>query len=191
VKSRLVQYFSICVALATAHAADLQPGAFCRSVLTDVDQRQVSVTDGRVSLVTIVTRANEHDARVVGNRVPQQDYADPNLRFVTILNLGPHPTLHGIFSVFIRRRLELEVQRLQPIYRAKGSSRDPRQDLFIVTDFDGSAVSQFGTSPDAKKTSVFVLAGDGRVVAHWNGLPPSEDLAAALEGARGARVRNQ
>jgi hypothetical protein len=188
VKSRLVQYFSICVGLATAHAADLQRGAFCRCVLTDVDQRQVSTADGRVSVVTIVTRANEHDARVVGNRVPQQYYADPNLRFVTIVNLGPHPTLHGIFSAFIRRRLELEVQRLQPIYRAKGSSRDPRQDLFIVADFDGTAVSQFGVPADAKKTSVFVIGGDGRVVADWDHLPPSEELAAALESARGSRA---
>jgi hypothetical protein len=94
------------------------------------------------------------------------------------------PVLRGITLAFIRHRLDLEAERLKPIYRAKGSDRDPRQDLFVVADFDDEVGRQFDVSPDSKKSAVFVFAGDGRLIARWNQLPSSEDLSAALQAAR-------
>ncbi|MFL6584026.1 MAG: hypothetical protein ACJ8KU_05870 [Chthoniobacterales bacterium] len=190
VKIWRVQCFSICVAVAAAQAAELSVGEYCRCTLTDIAQRTLSTADGRVSVITTVTRAKQHDAVIVGNRVPQHYYGDPALRFVTMVNLQNFSgALRGMTSAFVRRRFDLEIQRLQPIYRSMGRNRDPREDLFIVPDFDGRAMSQLGISGGATKTNVFVLTGDGRVVAHWSKLPPAEDLLAALESARGQETQ--
>jgi hypothetical protein len=175
--ARLVQCFFAALALANGRADGLN--------FTDVNGRRLSTADGRTSIVTVVTRATEHDARVVGDRVPLKFYGDPNFRFITVIDLRNFPAaMHGMVLAWIRHRVTLEAERLRPVYQEQKIQRDPREDVFVVGDFDGSAAGQFGVPAGAKRSSVFLFAGDGRLVASWKKPPPADDLEAALTNAR-------
>ncbi len=182
--ARLVQCFFAVVALSLARAGQLQVDSQYRLRLTDVNQRELSTGDGRVDLIVIVTRANQHDARAVGDHVPRQYYGDPRFRLITVVNFNGFPSaLQRIARGWVRHRVELEAERLEPIYRAKGMTRDPHQDVFVVADFDGKTLGEFGVAPDEQKSSTLVFGRDGRLLARWNKVPPAEDLAAVLKRA--------
>jgi hypothetical protein len=87
-KGRLVQCLLVALALHNAGAEPLQVGAIYTVTVTDVDQRQLSTSDGHVTLLCAVTRANQHDARAVGDRTPRLYYGDPKFRMITVVNLS-------------------------------------------------------------------------------------------------------
>ena len=165
--------------LATRAGALETPTPF---VFTDVDGNRISTFDGHVSLVAIVTRTTQNDARTLADRVPRKYYGDPHVRLVTVINFQGRTfsSFHPVAKALIRRRLDAEAERLRPEYAAKHLSRDPRQDLFVVADFDGEATARLGVPAKASGTVILVIDGEGKVMVRWNVLPSAETLAAAL-----------
>jgi hypothetical protein len=182
--ARLVQCLLLALALQMARAEPLQPGSTYALSVTDLDQRQLSTADGHVTVVCAITRANEQNARVVGDRIPRLYYGDPKFRMITIVDLsGTLAPLRPLVVAWIRHRLDLEGERLQAIYRGKGLDRNARQDIHVIADLTGEATAHFGVPPQAKKSNVFVFAPNGLLVAKWDRPPSADDFAAALERA--------
>jgi len=184
---RLLQsFFAIALlAAASVRADELRAGHNYSLTLTDVDQHQLSTSDGHVTIITVVTRQDEEKAQKVGDSVPQIYLGDPKYRLITLVNFqqkiyGP---FRGMISAVIRRRMDGEAKELEKTYAAKHLTRDPRRDIFVVSDFDGKAVSQLGISPTATTFAVFVFDGRGRLVRRWSDVPAVDELTAALRQA--------
>jgi len=182
------QYFFLLLVLAatTLPAAELRVGNSYQLIFTDVDQERLATSDGHVSIVSVVTRENEAKAQALGNRVPQQYYGDPKYRLINIVNFqqGIFAPLRGVIMAIIRHRLDAEAKNLQKVYTERKLKRNPRDDIYVVADFDGKAVSQLGMAPKSPEFAVFVFDGRGRLVRRWNDVPSAEALTAALQEAR-------
>ncbi len=159
----------------------------------DVDQRKLSIADGHITVIIVTTRRDENKARAVGDRVPREFVGDSHYRVITLINFQrniPGP-LRGIISALVRRRLNQEAARIQPTYTAKKVSHSPRDDLFVVADFDGAEVTKLGMSPTAEAFAVFIFDGRGRLLKQWNDLPSSEALGNVLRQGHGESVPRQ
>ena len=185
---RASQYLFLVTALATttARAVDLRPGNSYPLTFTDVDRRQLSTADGHVSVISVVNRRDEAKAETVGDRVSQITFGDPKFRLITLVNFQQNilPPLRGMVSAMIRHRLDSEAKEVQKSYGQRHINRNARDDIFVIADFDGKAVSQLGINPISPEFAVFVFDGRGRLVRRWNDVPTSEMLAQALKEAR-------
>ena len=185
---RLPQYFFLIglIAATTLHAAELRVGNSYQLKFTDVDQEQLSTSDGHVTIASVATRDNEAKAQALGDRVPKQFYGDPNFRLITIVNFqqGIFAPLRGVIMAIIRHRLDAEAKNLQKVYSERKVKRNPRDDIYVVADFDGKAVSQLGLAPKSPEFAVFVFDGGGRLIQRWNEVPSAEALTQALNDAR-------
>lgn len=185
---RLRQYFFLFGLLAgtTLLAAEVRVGSSYQLAFTDVDQERLSTSDGHITIVSVVTRENEAKAEALGHRVPHQFYGDPKFRLITIVNFqqGIFAPVRGVIMAIIRHRLDAEAKNLQKIYTERKLKRNPRDDIYVVADFDGKTVSQLGISPKSPEFAVFVFDGRGRLVRRWNDVPSAEALTAALQEAR-------
>ena len=173
------------VAAAPVQGAALQPGDTYRLTFRDVDGNDLSTADGHVTIIAVVTRRSEEKARTISQRVPDHCIGDPRYRYVTLVNfqrsiVGP---LQGITRAVIRGRLDNEANSLQAKYAAKKITRDPRRDLYVVADFDGSAVTRLGMAPDSNDVAVFVFNGAGKLVQRWIDVPPEDALPKAVAAA--------
>lgn len=151
----------------------------------DVDGNEISTAGGRVTIITVVTRAQEDNARAVADLVPDPYMGNPQYRYVTLVNFqgklaGP---LQGLTRAVIRNRLNAEARELRPQYLEKKIERDPRGDLHVIADFDGSASKRLGLSESAAM-AVFVFDGAGKLLGRWDGVPPGDTLAKVLETTR-------
>jgi hypothetical protein len=181
---RISVAFFFAAALVVA-GAELQPGSSARLAFRDVDGNEHFTAKGNVTIVTVVTRQLEDKAQAVADHVPDRCLGNPKYRYLTVVNFQrkiPGP-LQGLTKAIIRKRLTSEAERLRPDYAARHVGHDPRQDIFVVPDFDGSAISQLGLSPDSDKLSVFVFNGRGKLVARWNDVPSEEALTKAISAA--------
>lgn len=151
----------------------------------DVDGNDISTADGHVTIITVVTRAQEDNARAVADLVPDRFVGDEKYRYVTLVNFqgGLAGPFQGLTRAVIRNRLAAEAEELKPQYRAKKIEHDPRSDLHVIADFDGSASKRLGLSESAG-TAVFVFDGAGKLIGRWDGVPPDDSLSNALAGAR-------
>jgi hypothetical protein len=185
---RRPQYFFVIAALVatTAQAADLRAGSTYPLTFTDVDRHQLPTSDGHVTIITVLTRRDEDKAQAVGDRVPHQYYGDPKFRLITLVNFQQKifPPFRGMISAIIRYRLDAEAKELQKVYTERQLKRNPRDDIFVVADFDGKAVSQLGIAPASSDFAVFVFDGHGRLVRRWSDVPSQEALAQAIKEAR-------
>ena len=187
---RSLPYLSLAVflAAATPEAApvELRVGKTYALTLTDVDQQQLSTSDGHVTIITVVTRKDEQKAQAVGDRFPAAYLGDPHYRLITLVNFQQKlfSPFRSIALSIIRHRLDLEAKELQKIYSAKQLNRSPRSDLFVVADFDGKTVSQLGIAPASTEFAVFAFDGSGRLVRRWNDAPSVEALLAAMKEAQ-------
>jgi hypothetical protein len=174
------------LAAATAQAVELRVGNNYPLTFTDVDRHQLSTADGHVTIISVVTRRDEAKAQRVGDSVPQIYFGDPKFRLITLVNFQQNilPPLRGLVSAMIRHRLDAEAKELQKIYSERRLTRNPRNDIFVVADFDGKAVSQLGINPISAEFAVFIFDGRGRLVRRWNDVPSAEMLAQALKEAR-------
>ena len=180
-------FFLIGLVAATAlHGAELRVGNNYQLTFTDVDHEQLSISDGHVSIVSVVTREHEAKAQALGDRVPHQYYGDPKFRLITIVNFqqGIFAPFRGVIMAIIRHRLDAEAKNLQKVYSERKLTRNPRDDIFVVADFDGKAVSQLGIAPKSPEFAVFIFDGRGRLVRRWNDVPSADALAQALNEAR-------
>jgi hypothetical protein len=186
---RPLQYFflaALAAAIPTARATELRPGNAYPLTFTDVDQHQLSTSDGHVTIITVVTRKDEQKAQTVGDRFPRVYFGDPKYRLITLVNFQQKifPPFRGMAAAIIRRRLDAEAKELQKIYSAKHLNRNPRYDIFVVADFDGKIVSQLGIAPISTEFAVFAFDGRGRLVGRWNDVPSADALTAAINEAR-------
>ena len=94
------------------------------------------------------------------------------------------PPLRGMVSAVIRHRLDQEAKEVQKSYAERHINRNARDDIFVVADFDGKAVSQLGIQPVSSEFAVFVFDGRGRLVRRWSDVPTEEALAQAIKEAR-------
>jgi hypothetical protein len=184
----LRQYFFLIglIAATTLPAAELRVGNSYRLKFTDVDQEQLSTSDGHVTIVSVVTRDNETKAQALGDRVPKQFYGDPKYRLINIVNFqqGIFTPLRGVIMAIIRHRLDAEAKNLQKVYTERKLKRNPRDDIYVVADFDGKAVSHLGIAPKSSEFAVFIFDGGGRLVQRWNEVPSTEAISQALNDAR-------
>jgi hypothetical protein len=185
---RMRQYFFLIATLASAtlQAAEMRVGNNYQLTFTDVDRHQLSTSDGHVTIITVLTRKDEEKAQAVGDGVPHQYYGDPKFRLITLVNFqqGIFVPFRGMISAIIRHRLDVEAKELQKVYSERRLTRNPRDDIFVVADYDGKAVSQLGIAPTSSEFAVFIFDGRGRLVRRWNDVPSAEALADALREAR-------
>lgn len=182
------QYFFLLAifAAATADAIELRPGNTYALSLTDVDRHQLSTADGHVTVISVVNRRDEAKAQTVGDRVSQLTSGDPKVRLITLVNFQQNilPPLRGMVSAVIRHRLDLEAKDVQKSYAERHINRNARDDIFVVADFDGKAVTQLGINPISSEFAIFLFDARGRLVRRWNDVPSAEALAQALKEAR-------
>jgi hypothetical protein len=173
-------------AIPAGQAVELRLGNVYPLTLTDVDQHQLSTSDGHVTIITVVTRKDEQKAQLVGDRFPRPYLGDPKYRLITVVNFQQRifPPFRRIATAIIRRRLEVEAKELQKIYSARHLNRNPRSDIFVVADFDGTSVSQLDIMPASTEFAVFVFDGRGELVRRWNDVPSADALASAISEAR-------
>lgn len=167
-------------------AAELREGNNYSLTFTDVDREQLSTADGHVTIITAMTRKDEDKAQAVGDRVPRVYYGNSKFRLITLVNFqgSIFPPFRGIISAIIRNRLDAEAKELQKTYSERKLTRNPRDDIFVVADYDSKAVAQLGMAPTSSEFAVFIFDGRGRLVRRWNDAPSAEALAQALEEAR-------
>jgi hypothetical protein len=186
--ARCLQSFFLTMILvggATAAAAELQVGATHRLSFRDVDGQDLSTAAGHVTIITVITREKEEDARGVSKLVPERCIGDPKYRYVTLVNFqGKLPApLRGVTRAVIRKRLDVEAKELKPRYVAKRLTRNPRDDVYVVADFDGTAVTRLGLSPDSTKLAVYVFNGQGTLVARFDEVPSEGAMVKAIAAA--------
>ncbi|HSV63790.1 MAG TPA: hypothetical protein VLH83_10645 [Chthoniobacterales bacterium] len=175
----------LCVVVA-GQAAQLRPGNTYPLTFTDVDHHQLSTTDGHVTIISVVNSRDEAKAQSVGDRVTQFTLADPKFRLINLVNFQQNilPPLRGMVSAIIRHRLDSEAKDIQKMYAERHINRNARDDIYVVADFDGKAVTQLGIAPTSAEFGVFIFDGRGRLVRHWNDVPSVEMLTQGIKEAR-------
>lgn len=168
-----------------AHGAALQPGNTYALTFRDVDGNDLSTADGHITIIALVTRRSEEKAREISRRVPDHCIGDPKYRYITLVNFqrGLAGPLHGLTRAIIRNRLDAEAKQQQQKYAAKGLTRDARRDLYVVADFDGSAVTRLRWPVESNDVAVFVFDPRGKLVQRWTDVPPEDALAKAIAAA--------
>ena len=149
----------------------------------DIDGNNLSTSDGHVTVVVLTTTADRKKARAVGDHVPNYCLGNPKYRMITVVHFTGKHTAMGrrIATSFIRHRRREEAKRLQARYDSQKLSRDAKGDIFVVTDFDGTAASQLGEIAGAADFSVFVFGRTGELLAQWPEVPTTVQLATALK----------
>lgn len=187
--ARCLQLFSVVLLLASSAAAQsaapLEPGRTYSFSLSDVDGNDLATADGHITIITVVTRDREQQAQATADLVPDNYIGVPKYRYITLVNFQKKlaSPLRGVTRAVIRNRLNAEAKKLRQDYDAKKLTRDPRGDLFVVADFDGSAVAHLGIAPESNDVGVFVFNGSGKLINRWNGVPPGDSLAKAIAAA--------
>ena len=184
---RALQFFLL-VATALLLPATLARGVLSTGTtysisLVDVDGNKLSTADGHVTIVVLTNAADREKARTVGDRVPDFCLGNPAYRMITVVHFNGRHTAIGrrIATGFIRHRVREEAKRLQARYDTQRVSRDAHGDIFVVTDFDGTAASQLGQPAGATGFNVFVFGRSGELLAQWHRVPSADQLAAVLK----------
>ena len=122
-------------------ADELQIGNSYPLTFKDVDQRQLSTSEGHITIITVVTREDEQKAQTVGDRFSHSHLGDPKTRLITMVNFQQKiiPIFRRLALSIIRHRLEAEAREIKQTYPTRYVDRNPRDDLFVVADFDGKA----------------------------------------------------
>ena len=185
---RAPQYFFVLLLgfAISAGAVQLHPGNTYALTFTDVDRHQLSTADGHVTVVSVVNRRDEAKAETVGERISKITFGDPKFRLITLVNFQQNIILplRGMVSAVIRHRMDVEAKEIQKSYGERHINRNARDDIYVVADFDGKAVTQLGIAPTSAEFAVFVFDGRGRLVRRWGDVPSEEALAQALKEAR-------
>jgi hypothetical protein len=158
-------------------------GGSYRINLVDVDGNIFSTTDGRITIVVLVSKSNTDKARAVGDRIPDFCLGNSSYRMITVVAFETKHSkpVRMILTSVMRRRLDSEARRLQTRYDQIRIARNARQDVSAVADFDGTISTQLGLQPAADLFRVFVFGRKGELLRQWNDVPKAEELAAVLK----------
>src|SRR4029077_15624502 len=187
VKLRAPQFFFVAaiaaLLIATYLHGALSSGAIYSFNFVDLDGEKLSTADGHVTVLVLTTAADREKVRAVGDRVPDYCLGNPNYRMITVIRFTSKHTAIGrkIATALVKHRVNEEAKRLQSRYNANKISRDARQDIFTVLDFDGTASSQLDESRAAASFRVLVFARDGKLLAQWTDVPSAKQLADVLK----------
>jgi hypothetical protein len=149
----------------------------------DIDGNKLSTTDGHMTIVVLTTTADREQARAVGDHVPDFCLGNPAYRMITVVHFtGRHMEIgRRVAMGFVRHRIGEAAKRLQTRYDGLKISRDARNDIFVVTDFDGAIASELGQPAGATDFCVFVFGQKGELLAQWHTVPSTDELAAVLK----------
>ena len=184
---RALQFFFVAaiapVLPATLVRGALSTGAIYSLSFVDINGDKLSTADGHVTVLVLATKSDWEKAHVVGDRIPDSCLGNPNYRMITIVRFT---TKHGVIvrnvaTAFIRHRMEEAAKRLQTRYDAQKIEHDARSDIFVVTDFDGSASAQLEEPAEAGEFRVLIFARDGKLLARWSDVPSARQLAEVLK----------
>jgi hypothetical protein len=187
VKLRALQIFFVAaiapVLPATLVRGALSSGAIYPLTFVDINGNKLSTADGHVTVLVVSTTADREKARAVGDRVPDYCLGNPTYRMITIIRFTSRHTVIGrrVATALIRHRVREEAKRLQKRYDSQKIARDPRGDIFVVADFDGTASSQLDGLGEAPTFHVLVIARDGKLLAQWTDVPSAKQLAEVLK----------
>jgi len=185
-----VRALQIFLSLATALLIPAMPACGALSTgntysisFIDIDGNKLSTADGQVTIVVLTTSADREQARTVGDHVPDFCLGNPAYKMITVIHFtAGHLVIGRRLAIgFIRHRVREEAKRLQARYDAQKISRDAKNDIFVVTDFDGTAASQLGQLAGATDFCVFVFGRTGELLAQWHSVPSVDELAAAVK----------
>ena len=183
VKLRALQFFFV-AAIAPVLAATLVRGALSSGAIypltfVDINGNKLSTADGHVTVLVLATTADWEKARAVGERVPDYCLGNPNYRMITIIQfIRKHGAIvRKIAMAVVKHRVTEEAKRLQSRYDTNKIMRDARQDIFTVTDFDGTVSSQLEAPAGATEFCVFVFGRDGELLVQWHDVPSAKQLA--------------
>jgi len=171
----LIPAMPACGALSTGNTYSIS--------FVDIDGNKLSTADGHVTIVVLTTSADREQARTVGDHVPDFCLGNPAYKMITVIHFTVGHLVIGrrLAIGFIRHRVREEAKRLQARYDAQKISRDAKNDIFVVTDFDGTAASQLGQLAGATDFCVFVFGRTGELLAQWHSVPSVDELAAAVK----------
>jgi hypothetical protein len=163
--------------------ADPNVGETYRISFVDVDGNSLSTADGRITTVALTARPNIDKARTVGDRTPDFCLGNSNYRMITVLAFEKNHSrpVRAVLNSLMRHRLDSEAGRLQSRYDRLTVSRNARQDVFALADFDGSITGQFGEKVDPQLFRAFVFDKNGELLKQWNDAPSTEELTIALK----------
>ena len=187
VNLRALQFFFVAVIApllpATLVRGALSTGAIYSLSFVDINGNKLSTADGHVTVLVLATKSDWEKAHEVGDRIPDSCLGNPNYRMITIVRFTRK---HGVIvrnvaTAFIRHRVEKAAKRLQTRYDAQKIEHDARSDIFVVTDFDGSASAQLEEPAEAAEFRVLVFARDGKLLARWSDVPSAKQLAEMLK----------
>ena len=184
---RTIQFFFCVTAasffLATSLHGMLSNGQRYALNFVDIDGLKHSTADGHVTVLVLGTTGDAEKVRAVGDRVPDYCLGNPRYKMITIIHFAPRHTAIGrkIATAFLRHRVKEGAKRLQARYDARNIARDARSDIFMVTDFDGTALAQLGGQSEATNFHVFVFNEGGELLQQWSSDPSTADLAAVLK----------
>ena len=187
VKLRALQIFFVAaiapVLPATLVRGALSSGAIYPLTFVDINGNKLSTADGHVTVLVVSTTADREKARAVGDRVPDYCLGNPTYRMITIIRFTSRHTVIGrrVATALIRHRVREEAKQLQTRYDSQKIARDPRGDIFVVADFDGTASSQPDGLGEAPTFHVLVFARDGKLLAQWTDVPSAKQLAEVLK----------
>jgi hypothetical protein len=187
VNLRALQFFFVAAIVpfitATVLLGALSNEATYSLTFVDIDGNKLSTTDGHVTVLVLATTADREKVRSLGDRVPDHCLGNPNYRMITVIRFTSKHTAIGrrVITSLLKHRVNEEAKRLQTRYNAQKIARDARQDIFTVTDFDGSASSQLDEPASAASFRVLVFARDGKLLAQWTDVPSAKQLAEVLK----------
>ncbi len=164
-------------------SAALSTGKTYSISFVDLDGLKLSTTDGHTTIVVLTTAADREQARAVGDHVPDFCLGNPAYRMITVVHFtGRHLEIgRRVATAFVRHRVAEAAKRLQARYDALKIARDAKNDVFVVTDFDGTVASQLGQPVGGTDFSVFVFGPKGELLAQWRSVPSMEELSAVLK----------
>ena len=157
-------------------------GETYRINFADVDGNTLSTADGHITIVVLVNKANIDKAHAVGDRIP--DFClNPMYRMITVLAFEKQHSkpIRALLTSLIRRRVDSEARQLQARYDRLKITRNARQDVFAVADFDCAITTQLKSQWSAELFRVFVFGRNGELLKQWNDVPSTEELTAALK----------
>jgi hypothetical protein len=163
--------------------AQLTDGKNYRVDFVDVDGNALSTSNGRITTIVLTTQSNTDKARAVGDNIPEFCLGNSSYRMITVVafDKAHSKPVRMIMTSLMRRRLDSEARRLQSRYDQLKITRNARQDVSAVADFDGTVTTRLGLKPDAALFRVFVFGRNGELLKQWNDVPKPEELAVALK----------
>jgi len=151
--------------------------------LTDINGRSFSTADGLITTVVIASKANVDKAHAVGERIPDFCLGNPKYRMITVIAFEANHSrpIRAFLTSMVRRRVESAATQLQARYDKLKIAGNARQNVLVVTDFDGTIAARLDAKPTGTLFHVFVFGKNGELLKQWSEVPSAEELAAVLK----------